>query len=337
MPRQNGWRGAMQSNWERFSTDNCLSKLRRLRWTEFGSTTLSEMHVEPKEGCDFRAEIFRRDLGSMGMVSLRTSPAFARSLAVIPGDWAAAQQDSLCLTVANSGLCKISQASWSADLAPGDIVVRDLCRPWESHSTEQTDLILVKIPFVNVAKICSDPVQLIGRHLSGKDPAVGLASTVLRATCQASLADPDGHWHAHLPELISGILRLLVNDDHASDFEPSPFINQQTFRKTIGFIARNLRDPELSVSMVANAVGVSNRQLQRLFLPTGTTPRQYIVQERLALAASELSSGNIGHNAKIVDIAFNVGFNDASHFSRSFAARYGCVPREYRSGARAPS
>jgi AraC-like DNA-binding protein len=33
------------------------------------------------------------------------------------------------------------------------------------------------------------------------------------------------------------------------------------------------------------------------------------------------------------ELAFAAGFNDLSHFSRAYRARYGCAPRDVRLGA----
>ena len=33
---------------------------------------------------------------------------------------------------------------------------------------------------------------------------------------------------------------------------------------------------------------------------------------------------------RVTDIAYAVGFKDASHFTRAFKSRYGVSPREYR-------
>jgi AraC-like DNA-binding protein len=46
--------------------------------------------------------------------------------------------------------------------------------------------------------------------------------------------------------------------------------------------------------------------------------------------ASRLLADSRQADWTITDIAFSVGFKDASHFTRAFKNTHGCCPREYR-------
>ena len=59
---------------------------------------------------------------------------------------------------------------------------------------------------------------------------------------------------------------------------------------------------------------------------SGTTPHQYILRTRLREAAERLVAGD----SKILDVALDCGFGDASNFNRTFRGEFGCSPREYR-------
>ena len=96
------------------------------------------------------------------------------------------------------------------------------------------------------------------------------------------------------------------------------------------YIMRHLDDPDLSVARAACAIGVSQRALQRAFLDGGETPSQFILEQRLTSAARKLCHHAGHYSDSILDIALSTGFNDASHFSRSFARRFGVSPRTYR-------
>ncbi|WCT79440.1 helix-turn-helix transcriptional regulator [Novosphingobium humi] len=81
---------------------------------------------------------------------------------------------------------------------------------------------------------------------------------------------------------------------------------------------------------VADRIGVSMRQLQRAFLPDGISPRQFIVNARLDEAARKIALCGDREPTRIIDIALDVGFNDVSHFSRTFRRRFGCSPSRFR-------
>jgi AraC-like DNA-binding protein len=95
------------------------------------------------------------------------------------------------------------------------------------------------------------------------------------------------------------------------------------------FIAGHLGDPRLCADVVARAVGVTPRHLNRAFAAEQTTVAQYIVARRLDQARADLTSAHLAH-FRIADIAFRWGFSSQAHFSRLFRARFGCSPSQVR-------
>ncbi|MFR3345033.1 MAG: helix-turn-helix domain-containing protein [Anaerobutyricum sp.] len=59
---------------------------------------------------------------------------------------------------------------------------------------------------------------------------------------------------------------------------------------------------------------------------TGMTFSKYLIQYRLKKAKTLLENKDM----KISFIAFEVGYNDVSHFIQSFKKSYGLTPEEYR-------
>lgn len=59
---------------------------------------------------------------------------------------------------------------------------------------------------------------------------------------------------------------------------------------------------------------------------TGTNISNYINTNRIN-AAKELA---VDTSAKIIDIAYHVGFDNLTHFHRQFKLQTGCTPNEYR-------
>jgi AraC family transcriptional activator of tynA and feaB len=320
-----------QRIWQEFSTQDVAAPVRARRWAEFGSETLSEMTVSPLDGNNtFKATIRRRNLGDLGFVLVESSPALANSSATESGRWAGDGSDHLMMTIADRGTSRLSQGNWSADLKAGDIVLRDLARPWESYTDTGMGLILIKIPYSIVARHHADPERLVGRRLPASDPRVSFASTVIRASRDALQLAPDADWHDHLSDVIAGVFRLICHDDFGTDVTGDAGSSLKIRRSATSYIARHLSDPELSVTRVAEAVGVTPRHLQRAFMDSGQTPRQFILDQRLIEAARLLSRSGGVQPGRIIDIAFSLGFNDASHFTRAFAQKFGCSPSHYR-------
>jgi AraC-like DNA-binding protein len=98
-------------------------------------------------------------------------------------------------------------------------------------------------------------------------------------------------------------------------------------------IARNIDQPDLSVTALAARHGLTPRRVQRLFEAEGVTFTEYLVSQRLTRAHSLLSDPSRAGD-KISVIAWDCGFGDISHFNHLFRQRYGLVPSEVRAQAR---
>lgn len=86
----------------------------------------------------------------------------------------------------------------------------------------------------------------------------------------------------------------------------------------------------LSLSYLAGLAGLSRYHFIRAFRAvTGETPRQYQIAARLRAAADRL----VDTRAPITEIAFDVGFNDISHFNATFRRAFGVSPRTWRKAA----
>lgn len=91
-------------------------------------------------------------------------------------------------------------------------------------------------------------------------------------------------------------------------------------------------DESRSVHDIARAVGLSPRQLERLFARyLRDTPSRHYLKVRLARARALL----LQTTKPILDVAVASGFTSASHFSRCYRATYGRKPSDERSGAHA--
>lgn len=81
-------------------------------------------------------------------------------------------------------------------------------------------------------------------------------------------------------------------------------------------------EDELTASDLARAVGMSMFHFTRLFTElVGLPPHRYRLRARLAAAHSMLQGGR-----SVTETCYACGFNNLSHFSRSFARTYGAPP-----------
>ncbi len=97
-----------------------------------------------------------------------------------------------------------------------------------------------------------------------------------------------------------------------------PFV-KKFFRHT----EKNFSDGGFSVSALSSEIGVSRPQLYRMMMKiTGRSPANFIRQLKMNKALSLLREENLN----ISQIAFEVGYNNPSYFSKCFQERFGIMP-----------
>ncbi|MBS3647354.1 GlxA family transcriptional regulator [Pseudaminobacter sp. 19-2017] len=95
-----------------------------------------------------------------------------------------------------------------------------------------------------------------------------------------------------------------------------------TLIDAVGLMESHTESP-LRLPVLARRVGVSQRQLERLFETwLGVAPAQYYVRVRLDRARALLRHSSM----PIFDAAVACGFTSASHFSRAYRSHFGCSP-----------
>lgn len=94
----------------------------------------------------------------------------------------------------------------------------------------------------------------------------------------------------------------------------------------IEFMEANISEP-LSLVDIARHVGLSRRQIERLFHQhMGRSPARYYLEVRLDRARHLLAQSTI----PVVDVAIACGFISASHFSKCYREMYGKSPLQER-------
>jgi len=102
--------------------------------------------------------------------------------------------------------------------------------------------------------------------------------------------------------------------------------SQPKLIETVSIMESNIEEP-IGLDELARHVGVSRRQLERLFQKhLSCVPTRYYLELRLARARQLLLQTSIS----IVDVAFACGFVSAPHFSKCYRDYYGIPPREER-------
>lgn len=110
-----------------------------------------------------------------------------------------------------------------------------------------------------------------------------------------------------------------------------PSQEEQSFAQAAKtFINNNIHRP-LAMKEVADACAISYSYFSALFKDeVGATFSQYVNMQRMELAKEMLQNPT----SRVADVAYQVGFTNAQHFSRAFRRTYGLSPNQYKKSLR---
>lgn len=113
-----------------------------------------------------------------------------------------------------------------------------------------------------------------------------------------------------------------------SPFPVNAYTEEESFESRVrSVICAHLLDKDFSVHVLAAMLHMSYSTLnRRLRKEAHISPNQLIKVVRLEIAAALLMK----QSRKISEIAYGVGFNNLSYFTRSFQAHFGVSPSQYR-------
>ncbi|MCM2543479.1 GlxA family transcriptional regulator [Burkholderia glumae] len=109
-------------------------------------------------------------------------------------------------------------------------------------------------------------------------------------------------------------------------FVTAPGERHPRLNDALQLMEANVEDP-LTTDEIAALVGISRRQLERLFRQyLGAMPSKYYLNLRLLKARTQLQRTS----KSVVQVSLASGFSSAAHFSNAYRERFGVTPREDR-------
>jgi AraC family transcriptional regulator, positive regulator of tynA and feaB len=294
-------------------------------WGQMLSTTHLPWTVHIDGPRPFEAWVRRWWIDDLALVDCECGPCSGTRQRRQIGD---TDGEFVVVLMTRAGRETVSQGDAEAELRPGDAVVWDSTKSARFSVWEPLSKRSLLIPRAALEEVNGRTWSTKGVMLDGAAPATRLLVSYLDALS------------ATLPALGSSAvaaarnatLELLVGALRVDGEVPSTSTAQPALRAAMDrYIERHLLDGAVTPHAIAVAHGVSVRTVNRIFNATGQTVGEVIRVRRLARAREELTDSDL----PVSTIAHRWGFSDPSHFTRSFKARYGASPREYRMAARA--
>jgi AraC family transcriptional regulator, positive regulator of tynA and feaB len=236
--------------------------------------------------------------------------------------------DDLALTVHRSGDNLFTQTEHEAALRPGDLVLHDMTRPLRIRIDTQFAQTVLLFPRAALKSRIGAIEPYVGGTIDGTTGMGGMLSPLLAALPAQLDAIP-----AAARERLGENVLDLIATTLLSQRENPPLSVGMTLARIKLWIETHLGE-NLSAERIAGAGRVSMRYLNRLFEREETSLMRYVWDRRLARCRRDLTDPQM-RGRPVGEIAFAAGFNDLTHFSRAYRARFGCAPRDARRAASA--
>ncbi|MEV0688150.1 helix-turn-helix domain-containing protein [Nocardia sp. NPDC050378] len=305
-----------------FSTAQVAPERRLRAWEEHNAATLIALECRTRSGDEFRAREDNLSLGAVHMARVRsTAHAVERSAGLIEET----PTGSVAIFVSLRGEALFQQAGKRQLLRPGDLLVCDADGRFVRGFGQGLDEVALRID---------------RRALPEAAPPQPGEPLIVRRTD----TDPYGRAIARLATRAMGDRGPLPPDEQTIVALVAALVSRGTTRPqtahralACAYIQDRLDDPGLKAPDVADAVGISVRQLTRVFAEVEQTVPRYVLARRLELAHS-LLTGPRAAELRTATVAYRCGFRSVAHFSQTFHTRFGIAAGEVRrlAAARAP-
>ncbi|MFE7526840.1 helix-turn-helix domain-containing protein [Kitasatospora sp. NPDC057542] len=309
------------------STASLSASDRAESWQDTVSHTFVPMTVDFLEEVPSPGEIAGHRLGSVQISRVQAGPQVVTRNRRLIAD---GDSPTLLLTLQERGTALKDQDGRETLIRPGGFSITDTSRVFRKKIEEEFVFTSFHFPRAELDVQEKDLRALTATAFSGAEGSAALLTTYLsRMAHEAAELDEAVGRRAAATAL--DLLAMFV-DDRAGRARPQGSRSAASFERVKEYILRNLRDPDLSPSTIAEANFMSVRFLHKLFHLEGTTVGGWVRTQRLERCSRDLlrpMAGELG----VAGIARRWGFANSSHFTRAFRAAYGVTPRDWQVGA----
>jgi AraC-like DNA-binding protein len=234
-----------------------------------------------------------------------------------------------------AGQTLVQQTGRSLLLEPGDFTLIDNVDPYSLASSRPIHRLLVRMSYPDFDSRVGDSSRIPATHFSIRGGSAPLALELL----QLIVRDADRLSSSEMQIFSNHTLDVLtsaIQSGTALKYRTADAPRSTLIARIKEFVGANLSAPNLLPAGIAATHGISTRYLHKLFNASGQSVCEWIRERRLVTCYLDLCNPSFA-NLTITEIALRRGFNDASHFSRTFRKHFDRTPRSVRSQTRRTS
>lgn len=301
-----------------WTTDTVNERERFSFWREMICNTLFSISPEAP-GNRFSARLAIRTAGPLRFAMCEST---RYEIIRTQRDIARAPADLYTIYLQRRGRTVINQCGETIEFHRNDIVLSDCRQPYRANLSNDGCRAVALVPRVMV-----DWRAPWLRHrpvikLNSNSPFTDLARRHFMHLVSNDLNETE-------TSLLTDNLCNLLALASATDIKPGRMRPELQIQAMVAFSQQNLHRSELSPQIVAAHCGISVRTLHLRFAKFGQTFGNWLLETRLNACGKALRDP-FQKARGISEIAYGYGFNDLSHFNKSFRARFGVSPSEWR-------
>ncbi|HZP71700.1 MAG TPA: helix-turn-helix transcriptional regulator [Pseudolabrys sp.] len=297
-------------------------------WRDFYCRTVMKLDIEPLNGVPLEYSLLARDLPGVRVMSTASSPVRITRTREFLADG----NVDFVLIINQTGQTTASARGREATLQEGDAILVSASETKVVDRHTYGGALSFRIPrsilssmvtyvddaVMQVIPHDTDALKLLAGYAAPLFNDIALATSEFRRTAA-------NHLHDLVALAIGQTRDGLIN---------ARAIPAARLRMAKSYIIENCSRRDLSVGAVAAHLGLTPRNLQRLFESENTTFSEFLLSQRLNRAYRMLTEPRLAQSP-VGTIAYDAGFGDLSYFNRSFKRRYGMTPRDVRNGGAA--
>jgi AraC-like DNA-binding protein len=235
---------------------------------------------------------------------------------------------SYVLVLPLTGSVAFSQDGRTGVTRAGEYVLLSELAFYELSSDRNARLLMVRIPAAELRGRLVSIEDHVSRRFKPNEQMTRLLVGMVGSVAELFIDTAPPNPQALATEIVSFVALTIGSEDRgaATDVRNARY---HLRRRIVDFIETHLSDQTLSPKRIAASSRISLSYLYSLFNDNETTVGQFVQVKRLQRAYEILVADPKGHRT-ISEVAYEVGFKNVSHFSRTFSRHFKIAPRDIR-------